>query len=189
MYVYITLIYYIIQNTFYNDLGELDLKIGGEEMNELYYGSIAEREALANAITKKGVKTNTSDSLEIMSTNISNIKNQYNFYMNKLIYDYQKSINISNFALDKGEYIIILDGSKSTYANGYTIGSHTSTISSADDIYIKRLATGADGTGTDTGMKKNIYYVNVTLDRATIKVPHGYSGVAILNAIILRKEL
>lgn len=45
-------------------------------MNELYYGSIAEREALAEAITAKGVNTNTSDSLTTMAENVTNIKRE-----------------------------------------------------------------------------------------------------------------
>lgn len=42
-------------------------------MNELFYGSIAEREALANAITNKGVNTSVADTLDTMAENVSNI--------------------------------------------------------------------------------------------------------------------
>lgn len=45
-----------------------------ESMQELYFGSIEEREALADAITNKGVATNVTDSLITMSENVNNIK-------------------------------------------------------------------------------------------------------------------
>lgn len=45
-----------------------------ESMQELFYGSIEEREALANAITNKGVDTNVSDTLSTMAENVNNIE-------------------------------------------------------------------------------------------------------------------
>lgn len=44
------------------------------EISELFYGSMTEREAIADAITEKGVNTNTSDSLFDMAENIGKIK-------------------------------------------------------------------------------------------------------------------
>ena len=43
-------------------------------MEELYYGSIAERKLLADAITEKGIDTSVTDSLSTMANNVSNIK-------------------------------------------------------------------------------------------------------------------
>lgn len=42
-------------------------------MQDLYYGSISERETLAQAITSKGVLTNTSDKLSTMASNIKKL--------------------------------------------------------------------------------------------------------------------
>lgn len=47
-----------------------------ESIQELYFGSIEEREALADAITNKGVDTNVADSLETMASNIGLIKSE-----------------------------------------------------------------------------------------------------------------
>ena len=42
-------------------------------MQDLFYGSLEERETLAKAITNKGGDTNVSDTLSTMATNVSNI--------------------------------------------------------------------------------------------------------------------
>ena len=52
-------------------INELNSKIGGEEMKDLYFGSIEEREALANAITDKGIETKITDSLLQMAANVA----------------------------------------------------------------------------------------------------------------------
>lgn len=44
-----------------------------ESIQEMFYGSIEEREALADAITNKGVNTNASDTLSTMAENVNNI--------------------------------------------------------------------------------------------------------------------
>lgn len=44
-----------------------------EELSELYFGSIEEREALANAINDKGVETNITDSLLEMAEHVTHI--------------------------------------------------------------------------------------------------------------------
>lgn len=52
---------------------ELNTKLGGEGMQELFYGSLEERELLATVITNKGVNTNVSDTLVTMAENIEKI--------------------------------------------------------------------------------------------------------------------
>lgn len=45
-----------------------------DTLKDIYYGSIEERKSLAEAITNKGVPTDVTDSLVIMTENINNIK-------------------------------------------------------------------------------------------------------------------
>lgn len=48
-------------------------------MKELFLGSVADRTTLANAITDKGVNTNSSDDFEVMAENIRQIFTGYIF--------------------------------------------------------------------------------------------------------------
>lgn len=75
----------------------------GSTIQELFYGLLSERKALADAITAKGVKTNTSDTLTTMAENISRIeKISDSGTKSQTLYQGRTSINISfNKTFDK----------------------------------------------------------------------------------------
>lgn len=54
--------------------GTSEIGVNIDTLNDLFYGSIEERQLLANAITNKGVITNATDSLAIMTENVNNVK-------------------------------------------------------------------------------------------------------------------
>lgn len=132
-------------------VSELNSKLGGEEMNELYYGSIAEREALAEAITSKGVSTNTSDSLSTMAENILNIVTDSTPKLIASRYTTDSSaFTASNLVVGK-KYLLIVDGSTTrgtgttnpelSSATGFTYSKVFGSVVSGNCGYIGYLIT------------------------------------------------
>lgn len=79
---------------------------GGGNMQDLYYGSLVEREALANAITNKGIHTNTSDTLSTMAENISEIytDGEYDLIRNFSTDLWPSTTGTMNTAMFKGSF-------------------------------------------------------------------------------------
>ena len=69
-------------------IDELATRTGGADIDtlkDIYFGSIEERQLLANAINNKGITTDVTDSLSQMAENIDNILTEVPYYVKYLV--------------------------------------------------------------------------------------------------------
>ena len=104
------------------------------DMQELFYGSLEEREALAKAITDKGIPTNVSDSLLTMAANVESIVGGYNnikYSFKRLSQANQSSTNNAHsfdFTVEKGGKLKTIHECTIGYVNGQTVTKNGDTF-------------------------------------------------------------
>ena len=145
-----------------------------DTLKDIYYGSLEERQLLANAITNKGIETNTADSLATMAENISHIYEGGNAIAAQITKGYSAWVNGALIQGTRPAIVTLLTGS-STMPSQVGNKSVTQTVNVTFSKAFDKIPT-ISLTVNKPSITSSCSALNITKTGFTIKHVSSYSS-------------